>query len=684
MIRADAGEAPSRSLRDGVHRSAVPNDGCRRERDDGFSLTTDDALDTDGGRFLAHLEHARRREFETAEACLRSHFDYVHPTVTGVPLKRSYKRKGTHRNAHRRVRLLAARDAVLRTAGARRRERREHERRRTGALAARLHAAALSLARAHVRAGRADEALKALNETVRVAQQDGDTGALAHAVAALCALSASSAAPVASRGVPAGTASSFALAPDDSDDGGRETSSFGEARKSTEDHRVLLQRLVVQARALKDPTLLAFADIASASARRARRRARRGRGGARAYRRRRRRGEARRIRGPGFRDGRGARSRRVRVPPATAAAARGAWSAQAPRRARRRGAVPLSDPLRATRRPPARAKGTERNGTPRTRLPPPRGLSAEALGDVATSASVAQLAGSASALAAAVWEAHGVAEPARLCALKHLRLDASKCVFRAKETPGDDASAAARLEVASVSAAAADTATALAQLARHASREHGPEAAADVLDMASRRFPGSGMSEFVGPRRIRRTESSRLRRRPPRRRRRRRRRRARPASRVSSRSSRTTRRPRAPPRSRRSRPRCRAGTRRRAWRRSARKRTSSSSPPATASARTTTLFGAPRRRGPLASPAPWERASRRRWTWRTRFCARARTRRRCRTRSLPSTSPPSRASTARARRRRRRRRVPPRPRRRRRRRVCGGGGGGAGRTPWAF
>ena len=102
MIRADAGEAPSRSLRDGVHQSAVPNDGSvDGERDDGFSLTTDDALDADGGRFLAHLEHARRREFETAEACLRSHFDYVHPTVTGV--ERSFKnekeRTGTHTDA---------------------------------------------------------------------------------------------------------------------------------------------------------------------------------------------------------------------------------------------------------------------------------------------------------------------------------------------------------------------------------------------------------------------------------------------------------------------------------------------------------------------------------------------------------------------------------------------------------
>ena len=510
MIRADAGEAPSRSLRDGVHQSAVPNDGfVDSERDDGFSHA-DNALDTDGGRFLAHLEYARRREFETAEACLRSHFDYVHPTVTGVPLKRSFtnekERTGTHTDAFG---FLPPEGLFFGPAGANAAGTATNTSADGQALSRRrLHAAALSLARAHVRAGRADEALKALNETVRVAQQDGDTGALAHAVAALCALSASSAAPVASReGVPAGTASSFALAPDDSDDGGRETSSFGEARKSTEDHRVLLQRLVVQARALKDPTLLAFADIASARRRAARpaagaQRAPEARerigGGAAA-------GRRGGFAGPGFATA-AARARAVCAsPPATAAAA--ARRVEALRHHAELGAA-APVPLFLSASGDAKATGSgEGNGTERNAAnafyPPPRGLSAEALGDVATSASVAQLAGSASALAAAVWEAHGVAEPARLCALKHLRLDASKCVFFArKETPGDDASASARLEVASVSAAAADTATALAQLARHASREHGPEAAADVLDMASRRFPG------FGDERIRRTEAN--------------------------------------------------------------------------------------------------------------------------------------------------------------------------------
>ena len=494
MIRADAGEAP------------FLNRVQSAENGGSVDVTRDDAVEP-GGRFLAHLEYARRREFETAEACLRSHFDYVHPGgAPGLSQMLKNEKESTPTHTGDAFGFLPPEGLFFGSAGA---DAAGTSLTKTFSSAdgqalsrRRLHAAALSLARAHVRAGRADEALKALNETVRVAQQDGDTGALAHAVAALCALSASSAASVASReGVPAGT-----LAKDDDSDengfenaGGRsQTSLFGEARKSTEDHRVLLQRLVVQARALKDPTLLAFADIASARRRAARpaagaQRAPEARerigGGAAAGRRG---GPA----GPGFATA-AARARAVCAsPPATAAAA--ARRVEALRHHAALGAaapVPLFGPASGDAKAAGSGEGREERNAANAFYPPPRGLSAEALGDVATSASVAQLAGSASALAAAVWEAHGVAEPARLCALKHLRLDASKCETKnRKETPqnSDMSSAAARLEVASVSAAAADTATALAQLARHASREHGPETAADVLDMASRRFPGFG------------------------------------------------------------------------------------------------------------------------------------------------------------------------------------------------
>ena len=251
MLRADAGESVFREDEGSAEREFENVEGLEN---------------VFGAHFLAHLDAARRRDFESAEAHLRRHFDYVDPTSV------SFLNGSTHHRERERERetslravggffppenpaffsgaVTAAGDAAGDATGAGQRRSRW-----------RLHAAALSLARAHVNAARADEALKALNETVRVAQQNGDTGALANAVAALCALSASSAAPVASReGVPAGRAYSSddaRLNDDDVNDAER-------ARAESEDHRVLLQRLVAQARALKDPTLLAFADIANA------------------------------------------------------------------------------------------------------------------------------------------------------------------------------------------------------------------------------------------------------------------------------------------------------------------------------------------------------------------------------------------------------------------------------------
>ena len=506
MIRADAGEAP------------FLNRVQSAENGDSVDVTRDDAVEP-GGRFLAHLEYARRREFETAEACLRSHFDYVHDYGTRVGLEMlKNEKESTPTHTSDAFGFLPPEGLFFGSAGSL--DAAGTSLTKTFSSAdgqalsrRRLHAAALSLARAHIRAGRADEALKALNETVRVAQQDGDTGALAHAVAALCALSASSAAPVASReGVPAGT-----FAKDDSDEngfenaGGRETSLFGEARKSTEDHRVLLQRLVAQARALKDPTLLAFADIANA-----RRRAATPAAGSLARRAPETRGVNERMSLAGSNPVKGAgsgsagsafataaaRARAVRVsPPATAAAA-----ARRVEELRHHAALGAAAPVSSSFSSfgvsedanGSGAAGETAKTTPTSFYPPPRGLSAASLADVAASASVSQLAGSASALAAAVWEAHGVASAARVCALKHVRLDASKCAAALPSTDevsvdGTDGTRT-RLEVTSVSAAAVDTATALAQLARHAAREHGPRAAFEVLEVASRRFPGFGTS----------------------------------------------------------------------------------------------------------------------------------------------------------------------------------------------
>ena len=429
--------------------------------------------------FLAHLDAARRREFETAEARLRRHFDYVDPATSDDIGTRGVFANGLFPPAD-----VVRRDpkdvAVEASAGA------EQKRSRR-----RLHAAALSLARAHVTAGRADEALKALNETVRVAQQNGDAGALADAVAALCALCASSAAPVVSReGVPAG----FGAAANGGDDArGGASFPFPERGSNAEDHRVLLRRLAAQARALRDPALLAFADIADAGRRAARPAAAPPSAAGPNF--------TRRESSSAFATA-AARARAVRAsPPATAAAA-----ARRVEELRHQAALGAAAPVPRGDAPGDAGESRDAgDAAKRAFYPPPRGLSAEALSDASTSASVSRLAGSGSALAAAVWEAHGLAEPSRTCALKHLRLDASACVLersRDGKSASDETSAGEekrffpkassppeRLRVVDVTAAAVDTAAALAQLARHASREHGPEAAAGVLELASRRFP---------------------------------------------------------------------------------------------------------------------------------------------------------------------------------------------------
>ena len=473
MLRADAGES-----------ARLGDDETRAFSS--FAEDTPDAFFAGSGdaHLLAHLDAARRREFETAEAHLRRHFDYVDPEgLDGVQTVTTRAVSGSSVFA---TGFAPPADALRddEAAGAAAADGQALSRRR-------LHAAALALARAHARAGRADEALKALNETVRVAQQNGDAGALANAVAALCALSAASAAPVASReGVPAGV------------------SSGDDHSARVEDHRVLLQRLAAQARALKDPALLAFADIASARRRAARPAA-----------------SARSAPETGYPYGgvaaaakgaapsgssafatAAARARAVRAsPPATATAA--SRRVEELRHHAALGAAAPVSPLAAPNGDASESRETRANQSSRRAFyPPPRGLSAEALADAAVSFSVSQLAGSGSALAAAVYESHGLAESARLCALKHLRLDASKCALGRPAPRGagaearEDAenadpspetlSSPERLRVTSVAAAAADTATALAQLARHASREHGPEAAAGVLEVASRRFPG--------------------------------------------------------------------------------------------------------------------------------------------------------------------------------------------------
>ena len=100
-------------------------------------------------------------------------------------------------------------------------------------------------------------------------------------------------------------------------------------------------------------------------------------------------------------------------------------------------------------------------------------------------------------LSSAVWDAHGCPTMARMHALRHVRCDSTRINHSSrKNSPGykldDSYNTPASLEDADAAdgaaAAAGDTATALAQLARHASTHHGPDAAADVFAAAASRF----------------------------------------------------------------------------------------------------------------------------------------------------------------------------------------------------
>ena len=124
-----------------------------------------------------------------------------------------------------------------------------------------------------------------------------------------------------------------------------------------------------------------------------------------------------------------------------------------------------------------------------------------------SSSAVTQLTGTVSALAASVWEAHGLSEPSRANLLKHLRLDASSCLRRSNADTG-----ASSISVANASAHAHDTASVLAALTRHALQEHGPVTALSVLQLTAVRFPanlpGNAFDTTVSPAAARVTRNS--------------------------------------------------------------------------------------------------------------------------------------------------------------------------------
>ena len=146
----------------------------------------------------------------------------------------------------------------------------EHADAAAAAQRARLQSALLTLGVAHFRFHHSGEALKALNEAVRTAQQNGDEASLAHALAAFCALCASSSGSLAStEGAPAveewRTSGAGGDEGDKTERGSRGSISVQPpAVQAAADARLLLRRLAKQARTLRIPHLMAYGELARA------------------------------------------------------------------------------------------------------------------------------------------------------------------------------------------------------------------------------------------------------------------------------------------------------------------------------------------------------------------------------------------------------------------------------------
>ena len=402
---------------------------------------------------LRHLAALQSRDAFAAEDHLRRHFDYVDEAASNGGVS-----DGSPRIAP------AASEGAAEVAA-------------TAVGRGRLQRSLLALGTMHARLRHSTESLKALNEAVRIAQQSGDETALGHALAAFCALCATTSTPLASlEGSPA------------------EDRAWGEERTSgvstpgglseaeaAEDVRLLLRRCARQARALRLPHLVAFAELATARHVAARPPPSVPPDSASAD------GDAATCppRGRGGSAG-DASSLAARVAASsTAVVSSAARSVDALRHAVTLGAAAPATAASAAssaRNPSATNHGRAETASSLDLYPPPRGLD---LGAVtlarAHEAAMEQLSGGASVLEAATWDAHGVPAMSRTTALKHVRCDAT-CQSIGGPRGGRGHGAA--------TAAATDTAAALAVLIRHASAHHGPAAAAEACRIARGRFPG--------------------------------------------------------------------------------------------------------------------------------------------------------------------------------------------------
>ena len=573
-VRAlDLSAASMTQIRDGLRDVAVRPDAKLREwiarrcrgvdQRDGYESTRDvtSALDdiervapkVPGAELARHLAHVSRRDFTQAMEHARRHFDYL-PGTLGTTYGDGSYADGSYSNDGRAAGGRVALDVGAGTSfGLPMNPRQAFERGReifgTGAFAgesslqmnqsgvqageataqehadaaaaaqrARLQSALLTLGVAHFRFHHSGEALKALNEAVRTAQQNGDEASLAHALAAFCALCASSSGSLAStEGAPA--VEEWREGPGGAFEGDKERRGVSvltqpPAVQAAADARLLLRRLAKQARTLRIPHLMAYGELARA-----------------------RHGASRPPCGPapwsrGLETEGGSKKesgktrdsdlstadsallfRRVASsPPAAAAAA--SQLVEALRHAVTLGAAAPQATTQAAAAAASRSGADGQRANPNELYPPPKGLALSAGYPSGSESAMEQLSGSGSVLCGAVWDAHGVPSMARMHALRHLRCDASRrFVRRDDETDADNdpgvvpgefpesfggsTRSSHEAEADAASAAASDTAAALAQLARHASTHHGPDAAADVFAIAAARFPKRRMEEVA-------------------------------------------------------------------------------------------------------------------------------------------------------------------------------------------
>ena len=476
-----------------------------------------------GAELARHLAHVSNRDFASAMEHTRRHFDYLpdesgpgggdgsYSNGTSVSLDvgagASFGLPVNPRQAAERGREIPLLDpsglndsnAGTSTLGSQQ-PTQEQADAAAAAQRARLQSALLTLGVAHFQFSHGREALKSLNEAVRTAQQNGDEASLAHALAAFTALCASTSGSLAST---EGSPAVDEWVGDESDGLVAGVGARGGAGgyQAADDSRLLLRRLTRQAHTLRIPHLMAYGELASA-----RHRASRPPCGPAPW--------GRKLDGDvdkgkvpssthadktttaSIADTAAAFARVSDSPPATVTAA-----TQRVESLRHAVSLGAAAPQTAAAAAAAAAGQRENAGNAvnaHDLFPPPKGLSlAPASTAHGSEAAMETLSGASSVLSSAVWDAHGCPTMARMHALRHVRCDSTRINHSSrKNSPGykldDSYNTPASLEDADAAdgaaAAAGDTATALAQLARHASTHHGPDAAADVFAAAASRF----------------------------------------------------------------------------------------------------------------------------------------------------------------------------------------------------